>query len=113
VAAGGRSGRLSRALAHEATDQVGQRHGLVLGDEGARVGDRRQARVGDRRGEALAELAQRTAAAAGASGTTDPLAELRVGAEAWLDACTEPRSTSLRPTIRRPPARRSGRFSTG
>jgi AcrR family transcriptional regulator len=35
------------------------------------------------------ELAQRTAAA-GASGTTDPLAELRVGAEAWLDACTEP-----------------------
>jgi AcrR family transcriptional regulator len=36
------------------------------------------------------ELAQRTAAAAGASGTTDPLAELRVGAEAWLDACTEP-----------------------
>jgi AcrR family transcriptional regulator len=36
------------------------------------------------------ELAQRTAAAAGASGTTDPLAELRVGAGAWLDACTEP-----------------------
>jgi AcrR family transcriptional regulator len=36
------------------------------------------------------ELAQRTAAAAGASGTTDPLTELRVGAEAWLDACTEP-----------------------
>ena len=36
------------------------------------------------------ELAQRTADAAGASGTTDPLAELRVGAEAWLDACTEP-----------------------
>ena len=36
------------------------------------------------------ELAQRTAAAAGASGTTDPLVELRVGAEAWLDACTEP-----------------------
>src|SRR3954462_8418481 len=36
------------------------------------------------------ELAQRTAAAAGASGTTDPLAELRVGAEAWLDACTQP-----------------------
>ena len=28
------------------------------------------------------ELAQRTAAAAGESGTTDPLAELRVGAEA-------------------------------
>jgi AcrR family transcriptional regulator len=37
-----------------------------------------------------AELAQRTAAAAGASGTTDPLVELRVGAEAWLDASTEP-----------------------
>ena len=36
------------------------------------------------------ELAQRTAAAAGASGTTDPLVELRIGAEAWLDACTEP-----------------------
>lgn len=36
------------------------------------------------------ELAQRTAAAAGASGSTDPLVELRVGAEAWLDACTEP-----------------------
>jgi AcrR family transcriptional regulator len=36
------------------------------------------------------ELAQRTAAAAGASGTTDPLVELRVGAEAWLDACAEP-----------------------
>jgi AcrR family transcriptional regulator len=36
------------------------------------------------------ELAQRTAAAAGASGTTDPLTELRVGAGAWLDACTEP-----------------------
>ena len=36
------------------------------------------------------ELAHRTAAAAGASGATDPLVELRVGAEAWLDACTEP-----------------------
>ena len=36
------------------------------------------------------ELAQRTAAAAGASGSTDPLVELSVGAEAWLDACTEP-----------------------
>src|SRR6266545_3825520 len=36
------------------------------------------------------ELAQRTAAAASASGATDPLVELRVGAEAWLDACTEP-----------------------
>jgi AcrR family transcriptional regulator len=37
------------------------------------------------------ELAQRTAAAAGAAaGTTDPLVELRVGTNAWLDACTEP-----------------------
>jgi AcrR family transcriptional regulator len=36
------------------------------------------------------ELAQRTAAAASASGTSDPMVELRVGAEAWLDACAEP-----------------------
>jgi len=36
------------------------------------------------------ELAQRTGAAAAASGTGDPLIELRVGAVAWLDACTEP-----------------------
>jgi AcrR family transcriptional regulator len=36
------------------------------------------------------DLAQRTGAAAGASGRGDPLVELRVGAEAWLDACTEP-----------------------
>jgi AcrR family transcriptional regulator len=36
------------------------------------------------------ELAQRTGAAAAAAGTDDPLVELRVGAEAWLDACTEP-----------------------
>jgi AcrR family transcriptional regulator len=35
------------------------------------------------------ELAQRTGAAA-AAGSDDPLVELRVGAEAWLDACTEP-----------------------
>jgi len=37
-----------------------------------------------------AELATRTAQAAAASGTTDPLAALRTGADAWLDACTEP-----------------------
>ena len=36
------------------------------------------------------ELAQRTAAAAAASGTDDPLVALRVGSDAWLDACTEP-----------------------
>ena len=36
------------------------------------------------------ELAQRTAAAAAASGTDDALAALRVGSDAWLDACTEP-----------------------
>jgi AcrR family transcriptional regulator len=36
-----------------------------------------------------AEVTQRTAAAAVASGTTDPLAALRIGADAWLDACTE------------------------
>jgi AcrR family transcriptional regulator len=35
------------------------------------------------------ELAQRTGAAA-AAGSDDPLVELRVGADAWLDACTEP-----------------------
>jgi Tetracyclin repressor-like, C-terminal domain len=35
-------------------------------------------------------VTQRTAAAAAASGTTDPLVALRVGADAWLDACTEP-----------------------
>jgi AcrR family transcriptional regulator len=37
-----------------------------------------------------AELATRTGQAAAASGTTDPLAALRTGADAWLDACTEP-----------------------
>jgi AcrR family transcriptional regulator len=37
-----------------------------------------------------AEVTQRTAEAAAASGTTDPLVALRVGADAWLDACTEP-----------------------
>jgi AcrR family transcriptional regulator len=36
------------------------------------------------------EIAQRIGAAAAAAGTDDPLVELRVGAEAWLDACTEP-----------------------
>jgi AcrR family transcriptional regulator len=36
-----------------------------------------------------AEVTQRTADAAAASGTTDPLAALRIGADAWLDACTE------------------------
>jgi len=37
-----------------------------------------------------AEVTQRTADAATASGATDPLAALRIGADAWLDACTEP-----------------------
>jgi AcrR family transcriptional regulator len=39
------------------------------------------------------ELAQRTGVAAMATqqpGAPDPLAELRAGAEAWLEACTEP-----------------------
>jgi AcrR family transcriptional regulator len=35
------------------------------------------------------ELAQRVAEAAAASGATEPLAALRVGTDAWLDACTE------------------------
>jgi AcrR family transcriptional regulator len=37
-----------------------------------------------------AELAQRVSEAAVASGATEPLAALRVGTDAWLDACTEP-----------------------
>jgi AcrR family transcriptional regulator len=37
-----------------------------------------------------AEVTQGTAQAAAASGTTDPLAALRIGADAWLEACTEP-----------------------
>jgi AcrR family transcriptional regulator len=37
-----------------------------------------------------AEVTQRTARAAVASGAADPLAVLRVGAAAWLDACSEP-----------------------
>jgi AcrR family transcriptional regulator len=37
-----------------------------------------------------AEVTQRTARAAVASGAADPLAVLRVGAVAWLDACSEP-----------------------
>src|ERR671933_620248 len=37
-----------------------------------------------------AELAERVAHAAVASGATDPLAALRAGSEAWLEACTEP-----------------------
>ena len=37
-----------------------------------------------------AEVTQGTAQAAAASGTTDPLQALRIGAEAWLEACTEP-----------------------
>jgi AcrR family transcriptional regulator len=37
-----------------------------------------------------AELAQRVAAAGAAAGTSDPLAALRAGTDAWLDACTEP-----------------------
>jgi len=36
------------------------------------------------------EIAQRTGVAAAAAGTDDPLVELRAGAGAWLDACTEP-----------------------
>jgi AcrR family transcriptional regulator len=37
-----------------------------------------------------AEVTQRTARAAVASGAGDPLAVLRVGAGEWLDACTDP-----------------------
>jgi AcrR family transcriptional regulator len=37
-----------------------------------------------------AELAERVAQAAVASGATDPLTALRAGSEAWLEACTEP-----------------------
>jgi AcrR family transcriptional regulator len=37
-----------------------------------------------------AELAQRTARAAVESGATTPLAALRAGTEAWLEACSEP-----------------------
>jgi AcrR family transcriptional regulator len=37
-----------------------------------------------------AEVTTRTARAAVASGAADPLAVLRVGAVAWLDACSEP-----------------------
>ena len=36
------------------------------------------------------ELARRVSEAAAASGATEPLAALRVGTGAWLDACTEP-----------------------
>lgn len=36
------------------------------------------------------ELAQRVGAAAAAAGTDDLLMALRVGADAWLEACTEP-----------------------
>jgi AcrR family transcriptional regulator len=36
------------------------------------------------------ELAQLVGEAAAASGATEPLAALRVGTHAWLDACTEP-----------------------
>jgi AcrR family transcriptional regulator len=39
--------------------------------------------------EVEAELAQRVGAVAAASGTADPLAALRIGADAWLEACTE------------------------
>src|SRR5512141_1274066 len=37
-----------------------------------------------------AEVTQRTARAAVASGASDPLAVLRVGAIGWLEACSEP-----------------------
>jgi AcrR family transcriptional regulator len=37
-----------------------------------------------------AELAQRVAAAGAAAGPSNPLAALRAGTDAWLDACTEP-----------------------
>ena len=37
-----------------------------------------------------AEVTQRTARAAVASGASDPLAVLRVGAVGWLEACSEP-----------------------
>src|SRR3954463_13627865 len=40
--------------------------------------------------EVEAELTQRVGQAAGAAAADDPLAELRIGAAAWLDACTEP-----------------------
>jgi AcrR family transcriptional regulator len=37
-----------------------------------------------------AELAERVAEAAVASGATDPLTAMRAGSQAWLEACTEP-----------------------
>src|SRR6476619_1361574 len=37
-----------------------------------------------------AEVTQRTARAAVASGASDPLAVLRIGAVGWLEACSEP-----------------------
>src|SRR3954454_6554175 len=40
--------------------------------------------------ETEAEVTQRTARAAVASGASDPLAVLRIGALGWLEACSEP-----------------------
>jgi AcrR family transcriptional regulator len=45
--------------------------------------------------EVDADLAQRVAAAAGAVGRSDPLGALRAGAEAWLEACTEPEAQRI------------------
>jgi AcrR family transcriptional regulator len=45
--------------------------------------------------EVDAELAQRVSAAGAAVGASDPLGALRAGADAWLEACTEPEAQRI------------------
>ena len=81
---------LNTALKQRAEELAGQRPGL---DDGAAIpatsADKRAGCRASRPRAREAELAQRVGEVVAGSGTADPLAALRIGADAWLDACTE------------------------
>jgi AcrR family transcriptional regulator len=78
-----------RGFAGVGTEEIVRAAGLTRGALYHQFADKRElfAAVFE---QVEAEVTQRTARAAVASGAADPLAVLRVGAAAWLDACSEP-----------------------
>src|ERR671930_362511 len=79
----------ARGFAGVGTEEIVRAAGVTRGALYHQFADKRElfAAVFE---ELEGELAQRTGAAAVASGTDDPLVALRLGSDAWLEACTEP-----------------------
>src|SRR5512132_566792 len=78
----------ARGFAHVGTEEIVRAAGVTRGALYHQFADKEDlfAAVVE---EVEAELAQRVGAVVARSGAPDPLAALRIGADAWLDACAE------------------------